>query len=143
MRVRDFPSDLKDRFGSRSNALPPATLRERVGIDSARQHFEDVGRAASADIVNAVKDAGFEGTSYRRWLDFGCGAGRVARHFTNAHVIGIQLTGADIDATAIRWCTGHLRGEFVVVKPDPPTPFADHSFDVIYVVSVFTHFNEE
>ena len=133
IRLRDAIPDLRDHFAAAP--LPPASMRSRVGIDSSRGHFRDVGAQAARDII------GIAATNEGRWLDFGCGSGRVAWHVAN--LPGIALTGVDIDAPAVRWCAEHLRGDFRVIDRDPPMPFADGTFDVVYSVSVFTHFDEE
>ena len=53
------------------------------------------------------------------------------------------MTGIDVDASAIRWSSRHLRDEYRVVSATPPTALADGAFDVVCAVSVFTHFDEE
>ena len=75
-----------------------------------------------------------------RVLDWGSGCGRVARHFPAAHCA--SLTGCDIDRDNVRWCSSHLRGNYLSTGVAPPLPFDDASFDVIYGVSVFTHLRE-
>ena len=134
VRLRDLPADLRDR------ALPPARLRERVGFTSAREHFVHVGQSSYRDIIGAVREVLPDLDEHRRWLDFGCGAGRVARYACEDE--SLQLTGIDVDREAIAWCRRHLRGAFFVTSSLPPTPFEEGSFDVIYSVSVFTHFDE-
>src|SRR5205085_7059308 len=43
----------------------------------------------------------------------------------------------------IRWCREHLPfGQFDVNGLEPPLPYAEHQFDVVYAVSVFTHLTE-
>ena len=131
IRVRDFIPDL-------GNDLPPAKLRASVGINSSRAHFLHIGERAAHDIVSMLTTHGFEASG--DWLDFGCGSGRVARHI--AANPNISLTGVDVDARAVGWAAKHLRGDYRVTSPHPPLPFDDESFDVIYTVSVFTHFDE-
>jgi len=77
---------------------------------------------------------------FSRVLDWGIGCGRVARHFPASR--GSILTGCDIDGDNIDWCTKHLSGTFVASELTPPLPFADATFDVVYGISVFTHFRE-
>lgn len=132
IRVRDSAADLRDRFAD--VPLPPARLRSRVGIDSSRTHFLTVGAEAARDIAGIVPK--IEG----RWLDFGCGSGRVTRHILA--LPGVTMSGVDVDATAVRWCARHLSGDFRVIAPEPPMPFEGASFDVACAVSVFTHFDE-
>jgi hypothetical protein len=73
-------------------------------------------------------------------LDWGVGCGRVARHFPAARAAA--LTGCDIDRDNVDWCTAHLQGTFVASQLTPPLPFADATFDLVYGISVFTHFRE-
>jgi SAM-dependent methyltransferase len=56
-----------------------------------------------------------------------------------------RLYGSDIDAEAIGWAQENLRdvGEFRVNRPEPPLPFADEQFDLVYSISIFTHLPEE
>ena len=76
-------------------------------------------------------------------LDFGCGWGRTLRFFMK-DVPAAQLTGIDVMPRAIElskannpWCNFELSAAL------PPTRFADESFDLIYLYSVFSHLSEE
>lgn len=142
IRLNDLPADVRERLHSGDAPVPPPFLRHRVGIDSSRAHFEDVGRKVADDVLGAFRTLGLSLDEYPRWLDFGCGAGRAARHLAAQPWIR-RLTGVDVDAAAIRWASQHLRDEYVHIGSAPPTPFASESFDVVYVISVFTHFDEE
>ena len=141
LRLRDLRADLADAMGRRDAPLPPARLRASVGIDSSRAHFLDVGRRALVDLTAALATAGVPLESLHDWLDFGCGSGRVARHVVAIPTVN-TLTGIDVDDRAIRWCAGHLPGVFHTIAPQPPTALADASYDIVYAVSVFTHFDE-
>src|SRR5712691_13197777 len=122
IRLIDSPSDLRDRFRGGAAALPPPALRASVGIDSSRSHYVEVGRGVVEAILRAAPAEG-------KWLDFGCGSGRVARHLSA--IDAIALTGVDVDRRAVSWCLQHLRGDFRVIASDPPLPFASETFDVI------------
>ena len=128
--VRDFAPDLVDR------TLPPRNLRRRVSRTGGRKEFVDVGAMAAGAIRRA-----WSGPGGRPWrvLDFGCGPGRVARLL--APEVD-RFAGVDVDADAIAWCAEHLEGTFHLVDRLPPLPFADASFDFVYAISVFTHFDE-
>jgi SAM-dependent methyltransferase len=133
IRVRDAAPDLLSK-----QRLPPAKLRASVGINSSRSHFLHIGERAANDIVSMMTKHGFAAKG--EWLDFGCGSGRVGRHIAANR--DINLTGVDVDARAVGWAAKHLRGDYRVTSTQPPLPFDDESFDVVYAVSVFTHFDE-
>lgn len=87
--------------------------------------------------------AAFENVTGKAWealpavLDWGVGCGRVARHLAPA--LGERFFGCDIDADNVAWCNQNLSGSFRASRLEPPLPYADASFDLIYGVSVFTH----
>ncbi len=139
IRLRDLPADLRELLDPRIVPLPPARLRGRVGINSSRTHFLEVGSRAADDIVTFL--AGLDLNAYPRWLDFGCGAGRVARHLVQREFVR-RMTGIDIDRAAIRWSARHLPGEYTRIRSTPPTFLGPGTFDAICAVSVFTHFDE-
>jgi SAM-dependent methyltransferase len=121
--------------------FPDEARRFRVIADTdvgnfALGGFTDFKRLDAA--VAAFSGKGFSG--FPRILDFGCGCGRVARY--TSQVPGVALSGCDIDTDNAGWCADHLSGAFLGSKIDPPTPFPDNSFDLIYGVSVFTHLRE-
>jgi len=77
---------------------------------------------------------------FERVLDWGCGCGRLARHFPRSRARA--LTGCDIDHDNIEWCRAHFPGTFVGCSMSPPLPFGSASFDLVYGISVFTHLRE-
>ena len=143
VRIRDFPADLRERVRpSLPHLVPPAWLRRHVGRTSSRDEYVRVGRAGFDEIARAFRKHRDDQQIYPRWLDFGCGCGRLSRYLPLAGLCE-SFVGADVDADAIRWNTKHLQpGEFQVIAPAPPTRFASSSFDVVFAVSVFTHLDE-
>lgn len=138
-RLRDAVPDALDQFRT-GMPLPPARLRRLVGINGSRSHFLTIGRAAADDIAGIARRAGLDLRDFHRWLDFGCGCGRVARHLIAR---GIEVWGTDVDPLEIAWCRRHFDPHrFSVNAAQPPTSLSDASFDVIYSVSVFTHLDE-
>ncbi len=73
-------------------------------------------------------------------LDWGVGCGRISRYLGER--VGFRLTGCDIDADNVKWCSEHLPGRFVVTGLKPPLPFRDAEFDLVIGLSIFTHFRE-
>ena len=142
VRLRDFPADLRERVRPGSPPVPPAWLRAHVGRTSSRDEYVRVGRAGFEEIVAAFAAHRDREEVYPRWLDFGCGCGRLCRHLPLPGTCE-SYVAMDVDGEAIRWNTRHLpRGEFVLISESPPTPLASGSFDVVYCVSVFTHLDE-
>jgi len=73
-------------------------------------------------------------------LDWGCGCGRIARYLAP---LAREFCGCDIDADNVAWCAGHLPGRYSASTLRPPLPYEEGAFDLIYGVSVFTHFRSE
>jgi SAM-dependent methyltransferase len=75
-------------------------------------------------------------------LDWGCGHGRVTRHFINGWPEA-RICGADIDAENVAWCQDNLpRGHFTTVPLMPPSGLEAESFDAVFGISVVTHLTE-
>lgn len=148
-RRQDFAADLRERFtGGSGQPLPPAALRHRVGPNSSRAEFLHVGALCADDLMKVYEQLGRPAAGDRRWLDFGCGCGRVARHLiapeARARLGGgaLAYTGVDVDRRQIAWAARHLSGTFEVIPMSPPTAFPGAAFDVIFTISVFTHLDE-
>jgi SAM-dependent methyltransferase len=79
----------------------------------------------------------------KRVLDFGCGPGRVLREFSN-EAKQAAFYGCDIHAPSIEWLRSHppFDIELALTKEMPPLPWADNTFDLCWVVSVFTHLTD-
>lgn len=41
------------------------------------------------------------------------------------------------------WCEAKLAGQFRRTRLEPPLPYGDAQFDLVYALSVFTHMHEE
>ena len=63
-------------------------------------------------------------------LDFGCGCGRIARHFRSLKKA--KLYGTDYNPELVAWCQRNLPfAEFGVNQLQPPLPYADAKFGFI------------
>ena len=135
--------ELKDRANGTSARLPPAEMRYRVGGSQHADEFIAIGKRCAADIQSALHRVGFDLGSFTRILDFGCGCGRTLVHMKSL-TPHAQFAGTDIDAKAIEWCRQHLDfASFSLSKESPPIDYAADTFDFIYVISVFTHLDED
>jgi SAM-dependent methyltransferase len=149
-RCRDLFADLAERLRPGPElALPPAALRHRVGPNSSRAEFLHVGRLCADDLMKAYRKIGRDAKGDRRWLDFGCGCGRVARHLIGWSLAGEgggpkleDYSGVDVDPRQIEWAERHLAGRFSVIPHSPPTALDAGAFDVLFTISVFTHLDE-
>jgi SAM-dependent methyltransferase len=132
-----------DRFRrDRSLApLPPARLRVRVAGTTSREAFLTVGRRCAADFIGAFERVRRTNDADQRWLDFGCGCGRVTRHLSD-RLPDREIWGVDVDAEAVRFASKNLAGTFRPIAPSPPTTLPDEFFDVVLASSVFTHLPE-
>ncbi|MGB5161237.1 MAG: methyltransferase domain-containing protein [Thermoanaerobaculia bacterium] len=125
-------------------AIPPPKLQVRVSGAYDMDFFRlghDLG--VSVESMLALVNKGFD--DFQRIFDFGCGCGRVAIPLSLRLAHPERLYGADIDPEAIQWCKDHIHsvGGFEVNPHEPPAPFEDESFDLVYGISVFTHLPEE
>ncbi|MEO7793168.1 MAG: class I SAM-dependent methyltransferase [Thermoanaerobaculia bacterium] len=148
-RRRDFVADLRERFsGGDPMPLPPPALRHRVGPNSSRAEFLHVGALCAADLTKVYAGLGRLAQTDLRWLDFGSGCGRVARHLLRPGALerfglpALAYTGVDVDRRQIAWAARHLPGRFEVIPAAPPTGLASEAFDVVFTISVFTHLDE-
>ncbi len=142
------------RIGGRSH-LPPYSIRARsVGIrnDIGGSEFVQVGQRMG-DLLRTY--AGL--TPESKVLEIGCGCGRNAFALAS-HLNDGNYTGMDIEQVALAGARSNrlLRAkgfqfDFLDVRNDAynPTgrylateyvlPYADQSFDIVFMVSVFTH----
>lgn len=122
--------------------IPPEILRLRVGSTNARLH-EMIGSAVCNDLLAIMSQYQIKLTPETRVLDFGCGSGRVIRHL--APQCRAPIDASDIDVEAITWARTNMPNlaAWHTNLEQPPLPFEDARFDVVYATSVFTHFPED
>lgn len=152
---------------SRSLPLPPLDLMERVGPVSIPaemaevpgtadmlaeapwvrpgdpgETYQDLGELLCDHLLETLpKDWSSHG---KRVLDFGCGAGRVLRHFPS-RLPDAEIWGCDIDRRSVEWLEDNLVPPLHVFLNGeaPPLPQPSGYFDLIVAGSVFTHLVEE
>ncbi len=122
--------------------LPSPRLRLLVdGRSGGAEHFFWIGDRMTRSIRAAAAGMGSPVEGMGAILDFGCGCGRVARHW--AALDGPEIHGCDYNEELVAWSEGNLpflratRNEL-----EPPLPYVTKSFDLIYALSVFSHLSE-
>jgi len=122
--------------------LPPEALRMRVHGAGDAASFVREGSTAFVRLQRVLGEYFSKSIAdFTHILDWGCGSGRVLRYV--ADVAATDVTGIDIDPQAIEWCQQAFpHYKFMAVNPQPPTPIATGTFDLIYAISVLTHLRE-
>jgi SAM-dependent methyltransferase len=101
------------------------------------------GDLYTADLVaDCLAAAGTSVADVHRALDFGCSSGRTVRALAAAYP-EVEWHGVDPNAEAVRWAAEHVPGvRFAVSGSEPPLDFADGTFDLVYAISIWSHFDE-
>jgi SAM-dependent methyltransferase len=150
--VRFYESMLAAQAGlvSRDSALeadglplPPASLRAQVGPPHAdAAFFLESGRQHAELVRDLLLENGTTVEGLDSLLDWGCGCGRVLRHWRELR--HTRVSGCDISPRMVEWCRANLDFAHVsLTNLEPPLPYPDSSFDLIYAFSVFTHLPED
>jgi SAM-dependent methyltransferase len=123
--------------------LPPAWMRAQVGpLHADAQFFLESGRHNAELIRSLLQEHGTPVEELGALLDWGCGCGRVLRHW--AGLPNTEISGCDINPRMVTWCDENLPFAHATVNElSPPLPYADASFDLVYAFSVMTHLSEE
>ena len=130
-------------------ALPPDHLIDRVVSYSADddrakvvEGFLRTGQQSVRDVEVVLASVGKGLLDFDSILEFGCGCGRIMRWLGPVGT-GSRLHGCDIDEEAMAWSRENLGfASFAANRAEPPLPYADQSFDLVFNHSVFTHIDE-
>jgi ubiquinone/menaquinone biosynthesis C-methylase UbiE len=129
------------RRASRDFPVPPKELW--LGYGSTPEVYLEAGQHHVNRMLHVLQGTGWSLATDARVLDFGCGAGRMARWLAEIVLDG-EIWGTDISAAHITWCQQHLTPpmHFATTTTIPHLPFEDNSFDLIYAGSVFSHLDD-
>lgn len=118
--------------------LPPARMRAQVGpLHADARFFVESGRH-NAELVRELVPLEEVGSL----LDWGCGCGRVLRHWSSLETTAVH--GCDINPKMVAWCNAHLPfADAAVNELSPPLPYEDGIFGLVYAFSVMTHLSED
>lgn len=141
---KSVPSDLAARFTNTLKgqpAVPPGKLIHLVAGHRSARAFLDGGRSARDTIRTILEKNEIQITQLGSVLDFGCGVGRIMRHWSRTQ--GPAWHGTDYSADLIAWCQSNLKFcDFRINTLSDQLPYGPETFDFIYAFSVFTHLNE-
>lgn len=126
-------------------AVPPIRFRDMVRKGAVlAEDFLLEGRQVYEAINQLLSQNNVKVTKLTKIHEFGVGCGRVARYF---HQDGFtEFSGSDVDPELIEWCRMHLQcsnqkegNRFFTNDYLPPLSCEPDRFDVVYVISVYTH----
>ena len=92
---------------------------------------------SAAEVINYVLSAAPSG-EVRRFMDFGCGHGRVARHL-RAMFPFAEGAFVDIDSSCVEFCSDKFDGIPIASKEEFSELKLPGGLDLIWLGSVFTH----
>jgi SAM-dependent methyltransferase len=121
--------------------IPSRLLVTQVVGEPDWRTFLQGGRDNVDSIAAFAREGGVELADATYILDFGCGCGRVIRHLPS-HTKA-ALMGVDYNPRAIGWCARNLKGEFRTNRLHPPLDLPADRFDLVYLLSVFTHLHPD
>jgi SAM-dependent methyltransferase len=135
-RLRRLPIEAPSAAGGLP--VPPLRLRLTTCDSGDVETFLNGGANVAASISIRLSGLGREIESLSAILEFGCGCGRVARHW--AHLAGPEIHGCDANRELVAWCAANL--PFLRAAENelrPPLPYENEKFDLVYAISVLTH----
>jgi len=93
-------------------------------------------------VFDAVTDAGLTVADGSTVLDFGASSGRVLRIIAAARP-DLRCLGCDPNTAAVGWASANLPlAEFFESPIAPPLDLPDQSIDLVYAISIWSHFAE-
>ena len=120
------------------SATPPAdihAMERSSGSAGGSTYYADL-------VVEAAQETGFRPEAGMAGLDFGCSSGRVVRVLAAAYP-EMEWHGCDPLTEAIEWAQANLPGiDFERSPTRPPLPYADDSLDLVFAISIWSHFGE-
>jgi 2-polyprenyl-3-methyl-5-hydroxy-6-metoxy-1,4-benzoquinol methylase len=122
-------------------ALPPEFFIYETYRLNYKWYYDD-GKNTAKEIIELLSRQLDISQPGIRILDWGCGPGRIIRHFPIS-LPNAEISGTDYNGEYIKWCSKNLNKiDFSVNKIDPPTNYDDSFFDVVIGLSIFTHLSE-
>src|SRR5437867_62653 len=105
-RVRSIRNSEDGQVDAGGLPVPPPRLRAEVAGTPGLEWFLDSGRQQADIIRSGAERHGAPLETTGQMLDFGCGCGRVLRHW--AGVDGPEIFGTDYNERLVGWCAANL-----------------------------------
>jgi len=141
-RWRSFKRGSRPAPSTDGLPIPPAKLIVLVTGSADSAWYTEGGKLGAESIRRALADAGAPIAQFQTILDFGCGCGRVIRHWRP--LTRAALHGADQNRALVEWCRQNLPfARFQSNTLEPRLDYADQTFEFAYALSVFTHMPED
>lgn len=140
-RARQRVDAIPVRFRHTGIPIPPGRLIHLVAGTEDVRWFLDSGAVAATSLRELLARNGVRLGGVGSLLDFGCGVGRVIRHWSD--LPGVTVHGADYNPALVGWCREHLAfAHFSVNTLAGRLDRDDASIGLVYALSVFTHLPE-
>lgn len=126
-------------------AVPPDRFLYDTSGDVNYRLHRSYGLQIAQYYLNLLREHSLRGSDEPfRVLEWGCGPGRIIRHFPElVSDDAFEIYACDYDSDYISWCSANIPGvDFCQNGLSPPLDFPDQFFNGIYSVSVFTHLSE-
>jgi SAM-dependent methyltransferase len=133
---------LRERL--RGLPLPPTEMMYLVGGMRHAWWYVQGGSRAAQSVSETMQKSRIPMEQMKTVLDFGCGSGRVLRHWHNLARAGVRFYGTDYNPELVAWCRRTV--PFATIGQndlEPPLSYPDNAFDLIYALSTFTHWTVE
>ena len=122
--------------------LPSPFLIHEVSGVYDQKSFYDNGVDGAECIRRNLKKNNLAVEQFHSLLDFGCGCGRILRHWRK--LPATKVYGTDYNPSLVKWCRENLPfAQCSVNTFAPRLEYANQQFDFIYAISVFTHLTED
>ena len=140
MKLKNYKSNSSFIKENPDISIPPDYLLYEAHQINYKRYYENGFSNANLLKEKFEKYLDLEG---KKVLDWGCGPGRIIRHFPEL-LPKSEFYGTDYNVKSITWNKEHIKNvSFLHNEVSPPTVFDSDFFDVIYGLSIFTHLSKK
>jgi 2-polyprenyl-3-methyl-5-hydroxy-6-metoxy-1,4-benzoquinol methylase len=135
---RGFVSEIHEEDDLLHYSLDVVSTEPAFRYYRAVQTYFAGGEWNASEVEKVLGDVGFSLGDASSFLEFACGYGRLTRHFVHS-ISPSKVTVSDIDRRAVDFVTEKLGVRGFYSAPTPEQLIHDDRYDVIVVVSLFSH----